>query len=238
MRDYFMPSPQLFITSGQNILKMQSGSHHFPVSSVFPWFLSKGDVNCPLAAWACFTSVPWLVSVPSPGEASVSVPTCVPVHVLSQSVWTFCSLCLDSWPQPIFPSGFLLKCHFFLTTRCLVGSCTFPLAVLLTFELTCFVWLSMRPQSFLLFGHLQEHQGSSRVHLLPCCLQHRAQSLPCSRCSVNEWWMNGWLDVDGEIPLSFKSTLSLLLLGHLVCCTKHSCLPSHAYSFQRAGIGS
>lgn len=174
MQDYFMPSPQLFITSGQNILKMQAGSHHFPVSSVFPWFLSKGDVNCPLAAWASFTSVPWLVSIPSPGEASISVPTCVPAHVLSQSVWTFCSLCLDSWPQPIFPSGFLLKCHFFLTTRCLVGSCTFPLAVLLTFELTCFVWLSMRPQSFLLFGHLQEHQGSSRVHLLPCCLQHRA----------------------------------------------------------------
>ena len=151
---------------------MQSGSHHFCAASVFPWFLRKGDINWILAAWASLTSrmtLSSLVSALSPGEGSLSLPTCVPAPALSHSVRTFCSFCLDSRPQPIHPSGLLLKCHSFLTARYLIGSSTFPLVACLTFELTCFVRLSVRPQSLLWFGHLQEDQSSSYARLVPCC---------------------------------------------------------------------
>lgn len=124
------------------------------------------------------------------------------LRVFAHSVPSACTpfYLLLTRPQPIYPSGFLLNCHFLLTTRCFTGTCAFPLVALPTFVLS-------QSFSLLLLGHLV--CCSKR----PVCLPSHAHkvwegrnwiivlfSSPGSsspRNSMKLWWMKNELCVNG-----------------------------------------
>lgn len=137
-------------------------------------------------------------------------------------------------PQPIYLSGFLLKCILFLITSASQGPVLFlwwHFSLSSTLVLCDYQWdLGL----LLLLGDFPEDDGKGQGCLIPCCIPS-IYPRPDS-CSVNEGWLvNGWMNewmwkerfhwVDAVVP-----SKHLLLLGYSVCGTKHPvCLPSPSH---------
>lgn len=124
-------------------------------------------------------------------EFESSVPSACP---------SFYLLCTK--PQPLYPSGFLLKCHFFLTSRCILRLCAFPVAALLPLGrlVLCDCQWDLRLSCYLVLSMRMGQQGP----WLACSLlypRHLSQGPTHGGCFVSEGWMNGWMHVEGEIPL-------------------------------------